>query len=164
MVEENFLVDPAYLDLLVDTGRLIRGLQRDTKLPAARRQRCIDILKNCPPQIKVASDPARVSFDVVVAADGVPYYWEFHEEQHRRLTVDRPKKIFAPDGAPVEVPRFLQRLVRDVWRAQHFRPYTIVWSDWFARLSPPYQTGLEPGFREFHLAGAFAFQGLLDEK
>lgn len=162
-IDENYPIDPNSLDLLVDTDRLIHSLQRDTKLPAAKRQRCIEILGDCPSQIKVALEPRRISFDLVVVADNVPYYWEFHEEQHRRLTIERPKNIYSPDGAPIEVPRFLQRLVRDVWRTQYFRPYTIVWSDWFAGHSQPDPVRLEPGFREFHLPGAFSFRGLLEE-
>ncbi|MEW5869702.1 MAG: hypothetical protein AB1894_10540 [Chloroflexota bacterium] len=153
----NYRLPAELLEQLVDRQALLDSLRYDRKLSAGKRQRCIEILQTCPAQIKVALDVGRISCDIVVVAEGRPYYWEFHEEQHRKLSVDRPKQVYGADGRAVTVPRFVQRLVRDVWRAQYLRPYTIVWSDWFEVNGGTYKPVLAEGFQEFYLPGAFSF-------
>ena len=155
---ENYPIPFAYLEKLVDTHQLIAWLETETLLPNTRRQQCVQILKGYPEQLKVALQVSRISFDIVVVADQQAYYWEFHEEQHRRLKVARMSKVFAPDGTAIEVPRYLQRLIRDVWRTLYFRPYTIVWSDWFAAHAATYRVALGDSFQEFYTAGRFSFR------
>ena len=158
IVNENFPIAAHYLDYFVDTNRLIASLQADQLLPKQKRQRCIELLKACPAHLRIASSPSQISFDIVIEHNEKLYYWEFHEEQHRRLTVDRMQKVFAPDGTAYEIPRYLQRLIRDVWRVQYFRPYTIVWSDWFIHNQTSYKPHLGEGFQEFYKDGKFSFQ------
>ena len=152
-------VDPRCLDKCVDRDKLVDWLEADKLLPATRRNRCIEVLRGCPSQLKVALEPSRISFDFVVMQDGQPYYWEFHERQHRELKKDRPwREIYRDDGSPLKVPRYLQRLVRDVWRVLYFRPYTIVWFDWFAANQASYLPSLQTGLNEFHIRDGFSFQ------
>lgn len=157
VVEQSFSIDRKSLDSLVNTEKLLAWLHADKLMPAAKRRKCLEILKSCPPQLKVALDVSQISFDFVLVQNGQTYYWEFHEEQHRKLTVERIQMVFAPDGSPFHVPRYVQRLVRDVWRTLYFRPYTIVWSDWFAANHGTFRPLLSDGFQEFHKISKFSF-------
>lgn len=157
IVENNYEVDDSYLDKYVDTLKLITCLQVDTLLPKTRRKRCIDILKDCPTKIKIALKSSRVTFDIVVEENEKIFYWEFHEEQHKKMSNSQTKKVFSPEGLPVNVPRYLQRLVRDVWRVIYFRPYTIVWSDFFYTNMTQFNPSLRSGFHEFYNSDKFSF-------
>jgi len=156
---ENFPLPAESLKNPVHTAQLLAALETDALLPARQRTQCIELLRICPPELAVALNPNRISFDLVVVAATESYYWEYHEEQHRRLTVTRPKQLYdARTHAPIPVPRFLQRLVRDIWRVQSFQPYTIVWKDWFGVHQYTYQPMLQAGLHEFALPGKFSFR------
>ena len=155
---ENYQISLSYLDKYVQREQLLAALDRDTRLPARRRGQCRAILADCPPALRVAHDPGRISFGMVITADGETYYWEYHEDQHRRLTVTRPQKIYdAATGKAIAVPRFLQRLVRDIWRLRYFRPYTVVWKDWFERQQTSYRPQLQAGLHEYVQRQQFSF-------
>jgi hypothetical protein len=164
VINESYEVDPKYLNCYIKTHRLIAWLQADKLLPYRKREQCIEVLSNCPDQLKVALTTSRISFDIVVVQDEKAYYWEFHEEQHRKLPDSRRKKVFTSNGTAIEIPRYLQRLIRDVWRALYFRPYTIVWYDWFACNEKNYEPCLFTGFREFHDSENFSFQAFCQIK
>jgi len=155
---ENYPIPASYLHKYVQTQQLLAAIDRDDRLPARQCVQCRAILADCPPKLQVAHDPSRISFDVVITADGETYYWEYHEDQHRRLTVTRPQHIYdAATGAAITVPRYVQRLVRDIWRLHYFRPYTIVWKDWFETRQTTYQPQLQPGLHEYVLPQQFSF-------
>ena len=155
---ENYPIESSYLHKYVHTAQLLAAIERDNGLPAKQRSHCIALLNDCPPELQVAHDPARISFDVVMTSDDDIYYWEYHENQHRRLTVARPRYIYdAATGVAITVPRYLQRLVRDIWRLQYFRPYTIVWKDWFETQQTSYQPKLQAGLQEYVLPQRFSF-------
>ena len=155
---ENFQIDSFYLEKFVDTRTLIIWLNAEKLLPKRRSQNCIQILNRCPDQLKVALKPSQISFDIVIVKNQQPYYWEFHEEQHRKWKKSKTSKVYASDSTAIEVPRYVQRLIRDVWRVLYFRPYTIVWSDWFEYHQTTYNALLKNGFQEFHNQGMFSFQ------
>ena len=158
VVNEKAGIDSNALDLYVDKSKLMTALVDTSLLSSAAKQRCHEALEYCPPDIKVALSTSRVSFDIVVRQNGKFYYWEFHEDQHRSLKNSRPKDVFSPSGEPVKVPRGLQRLIRDVWRVEHFQHYTIVWHDWFAQNKNEYKPSLEEGLYEHSLPGKFSFK------
>ncbi len=162
IISENATIDPSRLNLYVDKAKLLLALEKEQRLPPRAKQRCIDALSRCPMKLKVALDATRVSFDAVIENDGTRYYWEFHEEQHKNLTISRAKKVFSPAGEPTEVPRFLQRLVRDVWRVEHFQPYTIIWHNWFAQHHNEYKPSLKEGLHEHSLPDRFSFKNFWD--
>ncbi len=150
--------DPAALDCLISTRGLLACLNADCCLPTVKRQECIDLVRTLPAQIRVAIELFRISFDIVVEQNGQPYYWEFHEQQHRSLLDGREKSIYGLNGEEYRVPRFLQRLVRDVWRVQAFPDFTIVWYDWFKTYKQSYKPVLSSGFREYRLPSQFSFE------
>jgi hypothetical protein len=83
-------------------------------------------------QVRVFITPSQISCDVVIVDESKPHYIEFHERQHRTLSIDRPRTIYDMSGETITVPRYVQRFLRDMWRAQNLRPFTIVWDDYFA--------------------------------
>lgn len=157
LVNQHFEIDPRSLDCHLDARELIACLEADRCLPAVKRQQCIGALRKLPAWIRVAREPSRISFDVVVERRGHVYYWEFHEEQHRTLAVDRLEPVYGPEGKEFRVPRYLQRLIRDIWRAKTFPDFTIVWSDWFETQRKSYDPSIAYGFREYHLPDKFSF-------
>lgn len=162
IVNDRFHFNPNHLDCFLQTREIIEKLEADNLLPNQRRLNCLDWLGNCPPQIKIALNPNRISFDVVIEQDKQIYFWEFHETQHRNLAVNSEAPIYnAIDDGIILVPRYLQRLLRDIWRVKCFPNYTIIWFDWFAQYQHEYQPELQTGFHEFHLPNLFSFRNFL---
>ncbi len=154
-VDTSFPTPEAFLQVSLDAKSVAAALLKDAMLPETRRQQCLVVLKALPERIFVARQAKDISFDCVVEEDHRLFFWEFHEEQHRTLKDARPKRVFGSDGAPYEVPRYLQRLLRDVWRAQSAKDLTVVWWDWFEQQEGHFSPQLLPGFHEFRVAGTF---------
>ncbi len=130
IIHSNFIL-PAYLLLeSVETTEIIHWVKHSA-LTHKRRNSAVQELNLCPSTIKVAIHPNQISCDVVIHNNGKAHYIEFHEDQHARLTVKRPAVIYTQNGEPLTVPRYIQRLVRDVWRVKYLRPYSVIWADWF---------------------------------
>jgi hypothetical protein len=157
-VARPFKLNEAYLERKLDTSHLLSWLNADRLLPTAKRDQCIALVKAFPPQIRVATETSPISFDIVVERGSNTYYWEFHEQQHRCLKDSRMKFVHGPECEPISVPRFLQRLIRDVWRIDNYPNLTIVWFDWFEAQSGSYQPTIDAGFREYHVPGKFSFE------
>lgn len=162
VVSKNYPINPNYLNCTVDCQHLISRLQNDALLPEERRRECIKKLKELPSQLKVVVEVSNISFDFVIDSNRVPYFFEFHEEQHRNLKDSRIKNVYTKNGEPLSVPRYLHRLIRDVWRVQLFLPYTIVWWDWFANNESTYKPALLEGYNEFFEPGKFSFKNFLE--
>ncbi|PIR38565.1 MAG: hypothetical protein COV35_06490 [Alphaproteobacteria bacterium CG11_big_fil_rev_8_21_14_0_20_39_49] len=116
----------------VKTADIINWLDT-TKLSQKRRSKVTQELLRLPKEVKVALNTKQITCDVVIVSDNTPHYFEYNEKQHSRLTVNRPSKVYAADGTEIIVPRFIQRLVRDVWRTLYLKPYSVVWDDYFAQ-------------------------------
>lgn len=107
--------------------------------------------------------PSQISFDVtIVDEEGQPHFFEFHEEQHARMSVSRPAVVYDALGAPITVPRYIQRLYRDIWRLEHVRPFQVLWADWFDENWRTYRPALMPGVHEYALPGKPRFTTFLD--
>lgn len=158
VVWKSYKIDATYLDRLVDRSLLLSWLRTDRLLPANARDLCLATLTKdeCPSSFKVARTP--LSCDFVLECDGRPYFWESHEEQHKTLTDYRKKRVYDADGKPFEVPRGLQRLIRDVWRVLYLRPYTIVWRYRDDHTPMTYVPSLLDGLHEFPYPGEFSFR------
>lgn len=160
-LNQHYFVDQNRVDKFVSTQQLTDWLTTDTGLSDKKRLACLDLLKTIPSEsIRIALHPKEISFDVVAEAGEKVYYWEFHEKQHQNLSVDRQQHVYTPEGSRVTVPRYFQRLVRDVWRALYFDRYTVVWQNWFE--TPKRNTtealDLADGYREFFIEGKFSFK------
>jgi hypothetical protein len=157
---ESCRLDARNLDHVVDARKLTHELRRDALLPMAKRIEAIACIEKLPSRLRVALEPRQVTCDIVVKSDHDTFYVEFHEEQHRRLTVRRQSLIYSEGGETYYVPRFVQRLVRDVWRVEALRNVTVVWCDWFAQCSSGVAPRLSQGFQEFAVAGQFEIGAL----
>jgi hypothetical protein len=159
-IEKGYLLDPRYLECLVCRDTLIQQLRSDKLLPENRKKEFIERLKqeDVPPKLKVATQPTRISIDFVVCEDGRPYYWEFQEKQHRNLSNRATRCVYGPDNKEIAIERGLQRLIRDVWKVQCLRPYTIIWFDWFEKHKTSYKPELMSGTHEYCEDDKFSFQ------
>lgn len=157
----RYVVDTRYLDCLVDKNELVAQLRANSLLPSKCCDNFITILETLPPKLKVATTVSDISFDFVIERDGQFFHWELHEKQHRSLKGGlrrgRTFNVYSPSNEPKSVPRGLQRLVRDTWRAKYVEPITIVWADWFLSEELRYRPALLEGFNEFHTEGSFSF-------
>lgn len=153
----DYLIGAEYLNQYVDRDQVITFVEQIQSIPNMKRDVLIETLANCPKNIKVAPYVQRIGFDIVLELNNAPYFFEFHEKQHRSLSVNRLQKIYSPKNIEYLVPRFVQRFVRDIWRMLYFRPYTIVWFDWFADNKSDYTPELHSGFVEHCMTGKFAF-------
>lgn len=159
LVLERFNLAPAALDCLLHKSEILACLEKDTLLSAVKRRRCIDeISSKLSAEIRIATDVSRVSFDAVIQQSGHTFYWEFHEKQHRGLTVDRPQAVYGANGEAYLVPRYVQRFLRDIWRIKAFPNLSIVWEDWFEKHRQAYKPCLDHGFHEYHLPEKFSFE------
>jgi len=164
-LNQHFLVKPDSVNQFVETKKVVDWLMRDSYLPNKKRLSCLEIAKNFRSEfIRVARQPSEISFDIVAETSNEFFYWEFHEKQHVGLSVDRPKYVYTPDGTPVEVPRYFQRLIRDVWRVFYFSSYTVVWKNWFEKSENTSESlELSKDFREFSLDEKFSFRRFIFE-
>jgi len=141
--------------------RLIEQSAKASALSAKRKADLLAVLVNLPDQVRVAISMKRMTCDVVVVHEGQPFFFEFHEEQHRNLTVSRSKYVFSVSGEKIAVPRFVQRFLRDVWRGQYLCPFTVVWSDWFAVNKSSYVPSLVEGYAEYALPDKFLIHSVM---
>lgn len=162
-VKERFQTPASFLKVSINGRSLAAVLDKHAALPKTRRQRCVKYLQRLPDELYVATEATDVSFDLIVEDDGRLYFWEFHEEQHRNLKDARPRTVYDAKGKPHIVPRYLQRLVRDLWRIQSATDLTVVWWDWFEEQNSNFIPTLRPGFREYRLQETFSFDRLRRE-
>lgn len=129
-----------------------------TKLTQKRRSTVTQELLRLPKEVKVALNTKQITCDVVILSDNIPHYFEYNEKQHSRLTVNRPSRVYAADDTEIIVPRFIQRLVRDVWRTLYLRPYNVVWDDYFAQHGLDDIDLLADGYNEYCLPDTTNFK------
>ena len=157
LTDQNCPLEKSALDMSVLRSDLFKSLSADNLLRAKKRQQCLEALDKLPEKLFVTDCISRISCDFVVLRGQERFYWEFHEKQHRTLSVSRPKSVYGPAIQKFEVPRYLQRLIRDVWRIKALPNFTIVWDDWFAFNRPAFVPSLSKGFHEHYLPGSFSF-------
>lgn len=161
VVKESYFPLPDTLTGFTVDIRAIETLVAASLLTPLKKQRLLAVLAVLPNKVKVVNSMAQMTCDVVIVADGAPYYLEFHEEQHRNLTVARPNHVYTTAEEKIIVPRFAQRFLRDVWRGYYLRPFTVVWSDWFDSNMGSYMPNLSEGYKEYALPGKFMMQDVL---
>lgn len=96
-----------------------------------KKIKCLRELIQLPPEIKVVTSISNITVDFTIIMRNTKHYIEFHEGQHYKLSVSRPSNLYTIDNKLMKVPRFLQRLLRDIWRFKYLPNYKVVWHDWF---------------------------------
>ena len=130
-VNHNYLLDEELLTKFIDIPKTIRLLKKDIKLSASKRNQTIAALTMLPDKVYVARSINEVSVDFAIVKDKKVQFIELHEKQHSQLSVSRLTPIVCSNNQRFEIPRFAQRLLKDIWRLENLPNYKIVWWDWF---------------------------------
>ncbi|MCC8089182.1 MAG: hypothetical protein LIO79_07965 [Rikenellaceae bacterium] len=105
----------------------------DRQLTNGNKSHLLNELSALPDLIKIAISQGSITADMAIKVNGQIKLLEFHERQHRTLSIKklRIKKcfVFSPCDTPIEVPRSIQRFLRDIWRVQSLENFSIVWWD-----------------------------------
>ena len=165
-INEQYRLDHTLIEkLLLEPDEIISAINKCDRLPQEKRTKYISDIeqKVKGKKLKVAKNENFVSFDAVITDGDHKYFWEYHEEQHRKLNNKRrsPIYIFGDNEPGGYVHRGLNRFIKDYWRAKFIRPFTIVWKDWFLKNKSNIEFDLKPGFNEYFIEGKFSFSSLL---
>lgn len=160
-VNENFRIEEKMYDSSLEVPPIIEVLKSDTFLPKKRKQVCIETLTEINQERLIVFESVnKISFDFTIESDGKLYFFELHENQHKTLSVSRKMKIFDTNGDPILIPRYLVRLLKDIWRWKNLTNYKIIWADWFQLHSSGMLNLLEPGKKEYGFENTFQFKNL----
>ena len=161
-LNENYRLEKNKYDSSVKISPIIDSLRNDNYLPKKRKQSCIDVLRQIRlnyEKVLVFESENKISFDFTIKTDNDLFFFEFHEDQHKKLKVNRQSKIYDFQGNEIFVPRYLQRLLKDIWRWQNLNNYKIIWADWF-NSSTNELLLLDKGRIEYGLHNTFQFKNL----
>jgi hypothetical protein len=158
----------AYLLVAISKNILLNRVSACNELSPNKKQKIRKILKkrSIPDSIRIATEPDAISFDfAIVDKNQVKLLVEVHEKQHRTLSISKPTTIYDKDGWPIKVPRYIQRLIRDIWRFNvartHSINYLVVWFDWLlANNNPIIYPVKMPGQYEFAKSNKFRISDL----
>ncbi len=142
---------------------LIKKIDRGEFISNLKKNRCIGELKLLPNEIKVVRNINEISVDFGIEYQNSVYFIEFNENQHRIDSNMRCKTIYDLYNNPINVPRYLQRLLRDIWRWQFLERYTIVWLDWFTVNKSKVIKYLNLKNMEYALKDKFTISDLVEE-
>ncbi|MGD9488109.1 MAG: hypothetical protein AB7W47_08805 [Calditrichaceae bacterium] len=162
-LKENYRLTENEYDSSIEIKPIIDSLKNDTWLPKKRKQNCIDILQDIKlnhDKVVVFESVNKISFDFTIKIDSDLFFFELHEDQHKKLKVNRQSKIFDIQGNEIFVPRYLQRLLKDIWRWENLDNYKIIWADWFISSSNKLSNLLEKGKIEYGIDNTFQFKNL----
>lgn len=130
-IDNNYPLDEKLLTNFIDIPKTTRLLKNDTKLPSSKRNQTIAALATLPDKVYVARSINEVSVDFTIVINNKVHFIELHEKQHSQLSVSRLTPIRCSNNQRFEIPRFAQRLLKDLWRLENLPNYKIVWWDWF---------------------------------
>ena len=116
-----------YVEKTLNTADVIEYIN-NSDLSGKRKHKLLIELEKLPAEVKVWKKGFKISCDVTLVKNGLPEFYEFHEEQHWRLPGNRKSKIYDLNGNILIVPRFLQRYLRDCWRLKKLEPMHIIFS------------------------------------
>jgi hypothetical protein len=158
-IDENYPISPLLLKNYIDIPKTIKALNNDTKLSPSKRGKTIEALQSLPNKVFVAKNITDVSVDFTIIKNNNIQFIEFHEKQHSQLSVSRPTPIFCSKSERFEIPRFAQRLLKDLWRWQNLPNYKIVWWDWFEDNQNSFKISnlISNNRNEFYNNGKFSF-------
>lgn len=116
-----------------------------------------EYLLNLPNFLVPSRNIAELTVDFVIEDNSKLIFIEFHQKQHHTLSDYRLRPIYSNNGDRFEIPRFLQRLIKDYWRWKYLNNYKIVWHNWFV-LNRSNNISFKEGLNEeFVLENKFSF-------
>jgi len=144
---------------LVEIEPIIEFLTEDTFLPKKRKNDCILYLETLNlTEIRPFKSINSISVDFTLELNEGTTFIEFHEKQHKSLSVGRLEKIYDTQNNEYFVPRFLVRFLRDIWRWQNLDNFKIIWYDWFICNHLNVNELTSHGKYEFCLPQSFTFK------
>lgn len=130
-IDENYRLDQHYIDRLILTNKVSDFVIKSILISDKKKAIALEALSKLPDKVKVAKEISDLSIDFVIQDKNHLIFIEFHEKQHYRLSDYRLKPIFSIKNERLEIPRFLQRLIKDIWRWENLSNFKIVWHNWF---------------------------------
>lgn len=158
IIRDNYVLQENLKFKSLNTVEITSKIIQST-LPQKKKDKCVEILSHLPKEIRIIKSINRISVDIAIRSQDKVQLIEFHEDQHRINSDKRLKDIYTISGEPIKVPRYMQRLLRDIWRLKHLNNYKIVWYDWFEK--NPNIDFLETDIKEFALDGKFRISELV---
>ena len=132
-INENYKLPDSLLKHYLDIPTIIQKLKKEQRLSTLKKARLLEVLSQLPDKVKVAEKISNVTVDFVLNNNNEITFMEFHEKQHRNISVSRLSPIFTPGNRRIEIPRYSQRFLKDIWRLEFLENYKIVWWDWFEK-------------------------------
>lgn len=160
-INQNYNLSTIGLNKELDISNLISLINKDFFLPKNKKRVLISVLNELPSKILIVQDLRKITVDFVFDTDNGLFFFELHENQHKKLTGTRASFIYLPDDVKYVVPRFVQRFLRDIWRVQRLPNYNIVWDDWLYLNKTKMDFSFKDKFHEMHLPGSFSFANFL---
>lgn len=164
LILETYTLDPEeFQNPFINIREIEKSLQFFNKLSSRKKEKVFDTLNSLPDKVRVAERCSLVTTDfLLIDKNHVKHYIEFHEKQHRNLSVNRETPIFDLEFNRFEIPRYVQRFLKDIWRYENLRNYKIVWFDWFKNNKDcSLEDIINSSTKEHHLNEKFSFTELL---
>lgn len=159
--KENYRFRHGQFDSSIELKPVIKSLENDIFLPKKRKQDCINILLGLRQEkVRVFKSVNDISIDFTIEYESELHFIELHENQHKKLKDYRKKVIYSLELQPIYVPRYLVRLLKDIWRWQNLDNYKIIWTDYFSASSLNVSDLLIRGKAEYGLDNTFQFKNL----
>ncbi len=159
-LNEKFFLTNFIKTEFIEIEPVIEFLAKDKFLPEKRKNLCVSHLEKLNlKEIKPFKSINNISVDFTLISDERTIFFELHENQHKSLSVGRPERIYGEQNNEYFVPRFLVRLLRDIWRWQNLENYKIIWYDWFFSNYQDLSVNelISPGKYEFCFPNSFNF-------
>jgi len=157
--EEKCVLNEDLVYCEVNIPYLIKNIESNQYITNYKRKKCIPWLNSLPDEIYVVNNINNISVDVTLTDEHKTYLIEFHEVQHRIDGNCTRSAVYNANEDAIYVPRFIQRLIRDVWRWENLDNYSIVWYDWFKK-NKDFKNYLRPGKYEYALNNKFMISDL----
>lgn len=163
--ETYTLSESEFLNPFIDIRKIEKLLEKDSFLSNKKKISVLKIISKLPDSLRVAESNNKISVDfLIIDKNKRKQYFEFHEKQHRGLTGSRLRPIYDKEFNRFDIPRFVQRFLKDTWRYENLPNFKIVWFDWFAA-NPNYNTLdlIKSDKNEFANEGKFTFSKLFEK-
>lgn len=159
LINDKYILEKEFINQELNV-RKIEELINNSNLSINKKNKLlVTYFYKLPDYIKVSRSISEVSVDVVIITESGARLIEFHEKQHRSLSVGRMTPIFSNITEPIMIPRYAQRFLKDLWRLKYLNDFQIVWWDWFyLNIDNAIELILNnPKKKEFHISGKFNF-------